>query len=100
MDAIAIVGQVVGRMLDPIGWIIILALFFSFRAATLPTWVTVGCASLFGAAIIQIVVQLLIAAEGRHPDFMLGLFMWMLTGLVECGIALLIVKGIRAMKSA
>jgi hypothetical protein len=100
MDALLIAAQVVGRMFDPIGWIVMLGLFFAFRAGKLPAWAPFIGAATIGGVVIQGFVMIMISAEGRHPDFAPNAILWMLTGLVECGIAAPIAKGVRAMKSA
>ncbi|HZQ01360.1 MAG TPA: hypothetical protein VFB13_17575 [Reyranella sp.] len=100
MLAAAIAGQIIGRLFDPIGWIVMVGAFFAFRGMKLNGWLSAICAAVAGAIVVQVLLQILAAQEQRHPDFLLGLLGWVGAGLVECGIATLIAKGVRAMRQS
>jgi hypothetical protein len=92
------VGQLVGRMFDPIGWILNLALFFSIKAKA-SGWVALLFASTGSAVVIQTLVFALRSGEQTAIDFGAGFAFWILAGAIECGLGWLIASGVRYLRT-
>lgn len=91
-----IVGQVLGRLLDPFGWVLNLVLYFALRRK-LVWWGSALSAAAIGAVVLQLVLWGMLSAEGRTIRLD-GLFWWFLTGLLECGIAELVAFTVRSVR--
>lgn len=91
-----IAGQIAGRMFDPIGWVLNLAVYFAFRRK-LSWWVSALSAAGIGAVILQLLVWAMTAGEGRSLQVE-GFFWWFFTALIQCGIGELVARGVRSLR--
>lgn len=77
-------GQVAGRMADPFGWVLNVALYLALKR-WLPWWGALLLSAALSATILQIMVAVMISAEGRSVN-PFGWFFWILVGLIEAGL--------------
>lgn len=90
MIVAVVAGHLLARLIDPIGWLLNITVFFVVKRWLPRRWISVVVTAVISALVIQSLVSALAPAQNPVRAFSSGLLYWIITGLFETGIVALL----------
>jgi hypothetical protein len=85
-----VAGHLLARLIDPIGWLLNIILFFFVKRHLPRRWISVVVTAVISALLIQSVVSALVPFQSPVRAFATGAVYWLIIGILETGIVALL----------